>query len=192
MLVLVIVTIVASFTYPLADEYIVDLKSSNLKWTGYHLAKSYEHWGNIDIKSGTIGLENGDLVSAEIIIDMNSLTNKDLESKKDNTKLVNDLKSKRFFDVKEYPVAKLVIKNVLKKDNNSYNVTADITIRGITKEIGFIVKKVTSTDSSVKFTADLEIDRIEHKVMYGWSIENAMLSNTFDLQVEIVANREIN
>ena len=181
----------AAFNYPI-DRYAVDVNSSTLTWTGYHLAKSYEHTGKIKIKSGSIELDNGDLVGANIVIDMNAITNDDLIDKKDNSKLVNDLKSKRFFNAKEFPEAALKIKDVYRNDKSHYTVTADITIRGITKEINFGVVKEEDTETSISFTADIEIDRTLHKVMYGWSIENAILSNTFDLKVELTANRDVN
>ncbi|MBK7652054.1 MAG: YceI family protein [Flammeovirgaceae bacterium] len=86
--------------------------ASQLKWTGYHLAKSYEHNGNVKIKSGSLSVADGKINSGEFIIDMTTISNNDLTDAKDNTKLVNHLKSDDFFNAKKFPEAKVVVKKV--------------------------------------------------------------------------------
>ncbi len=169
------------------DIYNVNASSSSIKWTGYHLAKSYEHWGNISIKSGSVEIEEGELVGGEFVIDMNSISNGDIEKEKDNNKLVNHLKSDDFFNAKEYPEASLAIKSV-SGNGGKYSVTADITIRGITKEVEFEASR-RSTGETVEFLAKISVDRTEHKVLYGWSLENVVISNTFDLEINLVASK---
>ena len=190
-LTIIVLTLIATaFTFsPKTDNYIIEPNLSELKWTGYHLVKSYAHNGIIDVKYGTLTLENGDLVSGQVAINMQTITNTDLKDQKDNQKLVKDLKSKRFFDVKEYPEASLAINKVQKTANNLYNITGDITIRGITHEITFDAERTLLQNNSVEFSANIEIDRTEFNVMYGWSIENVVLSNKFDLQLKLVASK---
>lgn len=183
-----LVMILAAFSIkPAPETYEIDTQKSFIKWKGYHLAKSYEHNGNISIKSGGLEIENGDLVSGNILIDMTSITNNDLTKEEDNQRLVKDLKSERFFNVAEFPEASLTIKSVVKA-GDEYKIDADITIRGITEPLSFTAL-IKSQGNSFTFHADLEIDRIKHEVMYGWSIENAMLSNKFSLEVELVAEK---
>lgn len=171
--------------------YHINTETSTLQWTGYHLAKSYQHTGRIQIKTGTLQIDNGELVSGEIIIDMNSITNEDLKKEKDNVKLVNDLKSKRFFNTSEFPEATLRILNAKKTGDDTYDIKAEITIRGITEPISFVAT-LSRSDNSLEFKASLEIDRTKHEVMYGWSIENAILGNNFDLKVTIIAEKIMN
>ena len=170
------------------ENYKIDVNASTVKWTGYHLAKSYEHFGNVKVKGGNLDIEDGELVSGSFVMDMTSITNTDLTKAGDNTKLVNDLKSKRFFNVEQFPEAKLEFSEAHKQDGG-YHINGTITIRGISKDIEFNVKKVKEDSESVYFSATLEVDRIEHEVMYGWSIENAMLSNKFDLEVLVVIRK---
>lgn len=177
-----------SFTTP--DEALpVDIKSSEIKWTGYHLAKSYEHWGYVNLKSGTVSTDGKKLTGGEFIIDMNSISNKDIESEKDNAKLVGHLKSDDFFGVNEFPEAKLVIKGSELKSGNIYTTTADLTIKGITKEIQFDSEVKSISTSEVQASADLRIKRTDFNVMYGWSIENAVLDGEFRLQVNLIAKK---
>ncbi len=167
------------------DALTIDTKTSKVKWTGYHLAKSYEHYGYINIKTGNLEVIDGDLKGGKIVMDMNSISVSDIPAdKKDNAKLTGHLKSEDFFFVEKYPESMLEIKNVEKLDDTSYKVHGDITIRGITEHIMFDVAKTGEN----KFVANIEVDRTKHKVVYGWTLENAMLSNTFDLEVELYAN----
>jgi len=182
----------SSFRLMPPEKYEVEISSSTVQWTGYHIAKSYAHTGKITIKSGTLEVENGDLVSGEIVIDMSTITDEDLTKEKDNAKLVKHLKSEDFFYASEYPESILTITKVKKAEGDTYNVSGDITIRGITESIEFKAKKHSHSDGSVKYSASLKVDRTKHEVMYGWSLENVMLGNTFNLEVELVANKAVN
>lgn len=165
----------------------IDTNSSEVKWTGYHLAKSYEHWGNVTVKSGSLEVSGDNITGGKIVIDMTSISNGDLDDKKDNDKLVKHLKSDEFFGVAKFPEAVLDIKSAT-KDGNKHKVTADLTVRGITKEISFEAIQ-DSTEEGTVFQSTLKVDRTAHEVMYGWTLENAVLSNEFQLEVTLVASR---
>ena len=169
----------------------IDVSASTVKWTGYHLAKSYEHYGNIKVKSGEIIMKDGALTAGNIVIDMTSISNTDLEDAKKNQNLVKDLKSERFFYVEEYPEASIRITKVESSGSSQYNVAAEIQIRGIKQNIEFTLNRSTA-DGKTVLSGKLEVDRIKHEVNYGWTIENAMLSNTFDLDVHIVLSEQQN
>lgn len=171
------------------DSYKVDVKSSQLKWTGYHLAKSYEHWGYVDLKSGSLVTDGKKITSGEFVIDMTTIVDKDLEKVEDNAKLVNHLKSDDFFGVEKHPEAKLVIKKTELKSGDTYSTVADLTIRGITKEINFDTVVKSIGNNSIEATADFKIKRTDFEVMYGWSIENAMLDGEFRIEVKLVAEK---
>lgn len=178
------------FSFNTPDETLsVDLSSSQLKWTGYHLAKSYEHWGYINLKSGNVTTDGTKITSGQFVIDMNTITNKDLEQEKDNAKLVGHLKSDDFFAVSKFPEAKLVIKSTEKKSGNIYKTVADLTIRGITKEITFDTEINSISKTELEAKAKLRVKRTDFEVMYGWSIENAMLDGEFQLDVKLVAKK---
>ena len=186
--VLAVAVFIFSFAFkPVADTYQVDVSNSSVKWTGYHLAKSYEHWGNIGIQSGSIMMEGDDITGGEFVIDMNSMTCGDIEDAGKSAKLVGHLKSDDFFNTEKFPEAKLTIKSAT-KSGDKYNVTADITIRGISNEIQFEATKSGSGDEVV-FNATMSVDRTVHKVSYGWTIENAVLSNEFTLDVKLAAKK---
>lgn len=160
----------------------IDTAASEVIWTGYHLAKSYEHTGKVNLKSGNLTIENGKLTGGTLTIDMTSISNTDLTKEKDNKKLVNHLKSKDFFAIESYPEARLTLTSVTSKGANKYSANGDITIRDITKPITFDVTQKGASE----FIADVTINRTDFEVMYGWKLENAMLSSDFNLKVKLV------
>ena len=123
------------------------------------------------------------------MIDMNTLSNKDLEKETDNAKLVGHLKSDDFFGVAKFPEAKLVIKKTEKKSGNTYHTVADLTIRGITKEITFDTEVNAISKNAVDAAAKFKVKRTDFEVMYGWSIQNAMIDGEFEVEVKLVAKK---
>lgn len=177
----------SAFT-PIDGSYTIVTNASQLKWTGYHLAKSYEHNGNVKIKSGSLAVADGKITSGEFVIDMTTISNNDLTDTKDNAKLVNHLKSDDFFNVKKFPEAKLVIKSSESSGSN-LKVKADLTIRGITKPIEFGAVISEKEAGMLEANAELIIQRTDFEVMYGWKVENAMLSGEFKMEVRLVAKK---
>ncbi len=177
---LALTIILSSFAFVNDANAQVDVSKSSVKWTGYHLAKSYEHWGNVQIKSGNLEMEGDNITGGTIVMDMTSITNGDLEGGK-NEKLVGHLKSDDFFGVEKFPEAILNIKSAI-KNGDTYDITADITIRGIVQEVSFSATKTEENSFKASFT----LDRTVHEVMYGWTVENAMLDNDIKLDVELV------
>ena len=187
---IVLTSVLMSFTVNQTHgTYKINTKSSSLKWTGYHLAKSYEHTGFVMLKSGNLITDGERITGGEFVIDMNTITDIDLKDAKDNAKLTNHLKSDDFFAVSQFPEAKLAIKGSEKTGDNIYKTTADLTIRGITKTITFETKVTKLTDSEIAVFADFNVKRTDFKVMYGWKVENAMLSGEFRMQVSLVGNK---
>ena len=163
-----------------AQRKMIDLKKSSVKWTGYHLGKSYEHYGNVSIKSGHLDLKHGNLSGGEIVIDMTTITDTDIDDEVKNAKLVNHLKAADWFDVGSHPEAKLTMMDV-SMEGDALEVRADIWIRGIKQRIDFEASK----DPEGIYNAELKVDRLKHKVLYGWSLENAMIDGEFKLEVKI-------
>jgi len=185
---LLVVSVFTGFKNPDA-VFLADTEASQLKWTGYHLAKSYEHTGFIKLKSGKLTTNNGIITSGEFLIDMNSITNTDITDAGKNGKLVGHLKSPDFFDVASNPEAKLVITKSVSTGNGTLKATGDLTIRGITKTIEFEAK-LTESGNKVEVTADLKVVRTDFKVMYGWSVENVMISSEFRIEIKIIASKQ--
>ena len=107
----------------------------------------------------------------------------DIKSEKYSQKLVNHLKDDHFFDVEKFPTSVLIIKNVKKISDQNYNITADLTIRGITNEINFI-SNVRLRGNQFQAVGDIVIDRTKWDVKYRSSIVGTVADKLIEDNIE--------
>ncbi|HLO90881.1 MAG: YceI family protein [Chloroflexota bacterium] len=167
----------------------VDPIKSKVEWTGKKIVGNSHH-GELKLKSGQMEVKNDQIVKGTFVVDMNSLTDLDLDDKDYNAKLVGHLKSDDFFSVEKYPTATFTVKKSTKFNNNKATVTGDITIKGKTKEITAVINKVNSST----FTSKLEVDRSQFDVRYGSNsffdnLGDKAIDNIFVLDITIVTNQ---
>ena len=164
----------------------IDVNASTINWTGKKVTG--EHNGTVKIKSGELKMEKGDLTGGSFVIDMTSITCSDLPEGPGN-KLVGHLSSDDFFGIDKHPTASLKITNVVKDANaGNFVVTADLTIKGITKPVEFVadVKDHAAT-------ATISIERTQYGIKYSSGsffdgLGDKMIYDNFDLSVKLVMN----
>jgi len=164
------------------QKNVVEVKNSSIQWKSEKVVGSHE--GEISLKSGELIYEDGNLVGGNFIMDMNSLICTDLSGEYKG-KLEGHLKSEDFFSVETYGTAGLVITNVLKVNSKKHTITADLTIKGITKPITF-----EANAEENKFAAHIHIDRTEFDVKYGSGsffegLGDNMIYDEFELTVSL-------
>ena len=143
-----------SFTTVMHQDHVkVNTINSTVKWKGSKVTSSHE--GNIKLSSGKLILEHGKLVGGEFEIDMTTIVNTDIEDKEYRQKLEGHLKNEDFFNVNEFKTASLIITTVKLIEESSYELQANLTIKGITHEIKF------NADVEIKGTAFLAIAKIK-------------------------------
>ncbi|WKN30066.1 YceI family protein [Porifericola rhodea] len=185
--------VLASFTNPeKVTSYEVDAKDSKLIWTGRKVTG--EHTGTIQIKDGNLEVDNNKLVGGQFFIDMTTIETTDLEGEY-KTKLDGHLKSDDFFGIEQYPTAKFVITKAKVKKGNQYNITGDLTIKGITEEVSFPAT-VKVSDSEVVADATIVVDRSKYNVRYGSGsffddLGDKTIYDEFDLVVSLKANTAV-
>lgn len=162
----------------------VDVSKSNIKWTGKKVGGS--HTGDIKFKSGELEVKADKIVKGNFVVDMNSMTNTDLENQEYNQKLVGHLKSDDFFGVAKYPTSTLTVKKSTKFENGKATVTGDLTIKGKTEEVTFVVTKANNS-----YNTTLEVDRSKFDVRYGSNtffdnLGDKAIDNIFILDIKIV------
>lgn len=175
-----------------AETLKVDAKASTFKW---HAKKvTGEHMGTVGFSGGNIILENGTVKGGTIDIDMTSIDVTDLQGEW-RDKLIGHLKSDDFFAVEKNTKATLVIKKAeaikANKTAENYNITADLTIKGITKEVTFPAIIVVK-NGAVTANADFNIDRTKWDIRYGSKsffegIGDKAIDNDFNVKVRLVA-----
>lgn len=160
----------------------VKTSESTVTWKGYKVTGS--HYGTINLQSGSLSFDGDKLVGGEFVVDMSSLVSDDLEGEYKG-KLEGHLKSDDFFGVEKHPTSKLVFTEVKANGKNSYEVTGDLTIKGITKAVTFDLSVYGS-----KATATMKVDRSEYDVRYGSgsffdNLGDKTIYDEFDLVVDL-------
>jgi polyisoprenoid-binding protein YceI len=138
---------------------VINVASSSIEWKGEKVVGS--HQGLISLQSGELVYDGKQLVGGSFIIDMKSLTCTDLTGEY-KSKLEGHLKSDDFFGVNKFETASLSITKVTKIKSKSHSISADLTIKGITKTINFEAE----VDKN-NLSANIKIDRTEFGVRYG-------------------------
>ena len=160
----------------------VKVEKSTVTWKAYKVTGS--HTGTVDLTSGALEFDNGALTGGTFVVNMTSLVSTDLEGEYKG-KLEGHLKSDDFFSVANHPTAQIVFTSVTANGKNSYEVTGDLTIKGITKPITFDLSVYGS-----KATASLKVDRAQYDVRYGSgsffeNLGDKTIYDEFDLVVDL-------
>ena len=150
--------------------YRVDVGKSTLEWMGRNL--NNRHRGLITIKSGAMVIIGGRLSVGDIVLDMNTVDNLDLQDTGWRDLLIQHLKSEDFFAVERFPTASFRLTGWQEKEGGSPEApggiaTGELTIRGITRPVSFPAIVAPQTDGSIKAHAILEIDRTLWDIGYG-------------------------
>lgn len=143
----------------------VDPVASVVRWNGKKVLVPSKHTGTISIAEGQLNLEKGLLKSGSFTLDMPSITDEDLQGES-KAKLEGHLKSADFFDVEQFPTAKLVIESSKELSGNEYQLSGKLTIKGVTQPVEFKAA-ATMEDGTLKTQAAIEIDRTLWNVKYG-------------------------
>ncbi|CAG4990023.1 Protein YceI [Dyadobacter sp. CECT 9275] len=174
-----------------ADKTVqVDTKSSSVVWNAKKVTGT--HAGTVPISSGSLIVNKTKLKGGTFVMDLKSLTVTDLKDADSNGKLTNHLKSDDFFSVEKHPQAKLVVTSVTPTGGDTYDVTGDLTIKGITNQVKF---PATVKAAGKKLTADakITIDRTKYDIKFRSTnffenLGDKAISNDFVLDVNLVAN----
>ncbi len=158
----------------------VAVKDATINWLGTKIVGS--HNGTIDLEKGILIVNNGEVRGGKFYVDMTSISTTDLEGE-GKKKLDSHLKNEDFFDAKNHPQTVLEFKKIKKLGDGAYKVTADLTIKGITKPIDFTLY----TDKG-KAKGKLVIDRTQYGIQYGSSsffddLGNYAISDDFEISI---------
>ncbi|MCU0355469.1 MAG: YceI family protein [Cytophagales bacterium] len=124
-----------------------DVEKSTLTWNGKKVTG--EHTGTIKLSNGSLQVNGAKLVGGSFDIDMNSIVCTDITDAEYNTKFIGHMKSEDFFNTAKFPTATFKITKVKAKGGQNYDVTGDLTVKGITKPVTFpVVLKTDGTPST--------------------------------------------
>ncbi|HKQ73293.1 MAG TPA: YceI family protein [Blastocatellia bacterium] len=95
----------------------------------------------------------------------------------------NHLRSKDFFDVATYPQITLVSKKITKSGDKTYAVVADLTLRGVTKQIEIQINQVFYEGTRGRFRATFPINRKDFGMTYNSNMNR--IEDVVQAQVDI-------
>lgn len=164
-------------------ELSINTEASKVFWTGRKV--SGQHNGDIKIKSGFITVAGEQLTGGKFVIDMNSLNTLDLQGEWKG-KLDGHLKSDDFFATTNFPEATLEITNVAGSGVATVDVSANLTIKDITKNITFKANVTEISEDAFKANADFNIKRADWGVTYAGQADD-LISEEINFKVDLTA-----
>ena len=171
-----------------ATKYEVLHEESILKWTGEKVTG--RHFGTIDIGEGWLEI-NENLIGGSIQVNMQTIKCDDLQNENWNNRLVEHLKADDFFGVEQHPVSVLTLKEWKQVEADQYQITADLTIKGITNSLVFNTQMVIK-DGFVRALGSIKVDRTIYEINYRSgkifnNLGNNMIDDFFTLDFMLVA-----
>jgi 8-hydroxy-5-deazaflavin:NADPH oxidoreductase len=189
---LMAVMMMSMTTVPTPTTFKMDAAKSSFKWTGKKVAGT--HWGYVKFSDGSLQIQKGALVGGTFNVDMTTIDCQDTQGEW-GQKLVGHLKSDDFFNVEKFQKSTLTIKTVTPKGANQYDVVADLTIKGVSKDVKFTATVIIA-GATATATADFKIDRTDYGIRYGSgsffdNLGDKAIDNTFNVEVNIVATGDV-
>ena len=174
--------VVLSATLASAQTKKIDASKSTIEWVGKKITG--QHNGTVNFKEGALVFKGGKLAGGSFTVDMPTLTSTDLSGEYLG-KLNTHLKSEDFFGTEKFPTATLVFKKIGTKSANVYTVTADLTIKGLTKPVTFDLTVGTNAASTA-----FNVDRTKYGIKYNSksffeSIGDKAIYDEFELKVAL-------
>ncbi len=174
-----------------AATYTVDANKSILSWNGKKVTG--EHSGNIKLQSGSLVVDGNKLVGGQFNFDMNSITNTDLTDAGYNAKFIGHMKSEDFFNTAKYPTSTFKITKVTPKSGDVYDITGNMTIKGITNAVTFPAT-VKMNGNTIMADGKATLDRTKYDIRYGSksffeNIGDKAIYDDFTVEMKIVAGK---
>ncbi|WP_284463687.1 YceI family protein [Chryseobacterium sp.] len=180
----------------------VDAATSIVNWKAFHKGGFAPRWGTLNVKSGDLSIEGGQVVAGNFNIDMTSIkvdpasvTEKD----KKPADLEAHLKNPDFFDVAKNPTSDFKITSVtdLKeapKDavaGANKTVSGNLTLMGKTMNVTFPAK-VDVVDNTAAIQAKFTVNRTDWGIKFGTSEADPaewMISKDIEIAIDVKAKK---
>ena len=145
---------------PKGDAGSITPENTKIEFVG--TKKDGKHDGGFKKFSGSLKPVDGDVTKATLTVEIDTTS-----LFADDPKLTQHLKTPDFFDVKKYPDAKFVSKEIKadKKDETTHTITGDLTLHGTTVTLKFPAK-VTVTDDAVTLESTFKFDRTDFGISF--------------------------
>ena len=173
--------------------YNVSTANSVINWKGSKIAGS--HTGTFKLSNGTLNVEGNKITGGEFTIDIKSIKNTDMAAGEGKEDLEGHLLAADFFDAAKYPTAKFEITKVTslagQAEANAL-VYGNLTLKEVTKEIGFKAQtKISESGVSIS-TPTFKINRTDFGMKYGSAsffdnLKDKAINDEVELSISLTA-----
>jgi hypothetical protein len=167
-----------------ADTLMMNLENSKIHWVATEMRGAKRRTGKISFKEGLFLSHNGEIIGGKFIVDMETMDISDvpIHEKIARKNLLNHLKSDDFFNVTHYPISKLELTKVNKMKNDSLEISGNLTIREVTKNIKFFARKKGN-----KFRTIFTFNRLDWNIAFegSWA-DKTLVDKDVELKIEIM------
>jgi polyisoprenoid-binding protein YceI len=183
--------VLLSFSKQAATTYKVDAKTSKITWTATKVTGS--HTGNVNFATGSFVFDGTNLSAGKFDVDMTSITVTDLNEKTGKGKLEGHLNSDDFFSTAKHKTASFQVTKAKKVEGERFDVTGNLTIKGITNEVSFPAT-IKVTGESVITVGTIKVDRTKFDIKYGSgsffeNLGDKAINDNFELQLSVIARK---
>lgn len=169
-----------------SDMVFVDTEYSVVEWKGTKFNKSRFHAGTIQISNGVLQFENGKLTGGYFTADLNSIKVTDIppHEKEAIHNLTEHLKDD--FEAATYPSAKFEITGINHITKDSMNVSGNLKMKDVVRNITIPAKEITHNNSKGYYTA-FQFNRFDWNIgkNKGW-LEQRMVDKEVELKIKLV------
>lgn len=172
------------------DTLKLDLGQSKLYWKGTKMRGAGSHEGEVSIRKGFMLGDKIGLSGGKFEIDMKSISISDIP-KTDPIPIKNlteHLMHTDFFDVDNFPTSEFEIIEINIQSPDNMEVSGNLTIRGITKNITFSAIQRDNTIST-----QFLIDRFDWNIAYegSWA-DRTLVDRNIEFRIELVIDNKGN
>lgn len=180
----------------------INTESSVVNWEG--AKPTGTHVGTISLSSGEVTVDGNMIKGGSFVLDMNTITNTDLEGDmkaglESHLKGTAAGKEDHFFNVVKYPTGTFDITKVTKVDGDeaaTHLIYGNLTLKGVTKEIGFKALVGIGKDRIEVSTPPFTIDRTQWGVNYNSKtvfegLGDKFVNDDIGLTIKLSAGKEL-
>lgn len=167
-----------------------------VEWSGTKTVKKTGHEGTITVEGGELLVNQGQLLSGKVTLDMNSISVTDIKDPGERRDLESHLKDADFFEADKYPKAEFVFDEVLPGNapNFNYVLVGKLTMKGQTNPVNIPVSLQIEEGELRAETPTFQINRTQWGVNFRsgvlGTVKDKMIDDTVPLRLSVVAKKQ--
>lgn len=174
----------AALVTPVPTEGATTFKitEGTVNWSGAHTLKKDGHQGTINVEGGEILVNQGQIISGKVTLDMNSIAVSDIKDPGERRDLESHLKDSDFFETNKFPKATFSFDEVLPSTMPNFNwvLSGKLTMKGKTNPVNIPVKVSIEGDVLRAESPAFPINR----TLWGVNFQSGILGTVKDKMID--------